>query len=176
MRYDPIRTASHGVPLRAQVGHLTGPIAELARAVGCPVVRLRAAIPEELLGGVSLAGSVGRSRGLSADSLQRTARHLARRLMSLTSMMDSMAPLLARQQAQARAPSSRALPAPVSQGVSRVLRALPSSFTSGRPRTCGPPAVRAFFLCRSTAFFQLCMAKVHTHMHAAYSAYCACCA
>ena len=75
-------------------------MADLAKAIGCPVVRLRAAIPEELLaGGTSLAGAVGRTRGLSAESLQSTARHLARRLSTVTS---AMSPLRRLSQAQAR--------------------------------------------------------------------------
>ena len=79
---DPARALRLGA---RQVGNLSGPIAELARVVGCPAVRLRAAIPEELLGGTTMAGAVGRSAGdLSAGSLQSTARHLARRLSALT--------------------------------------------------------------------------------------------
>ena len=45
-------------------------------------MRLRAAIPEELLRG-SLAGSLGRSRGLSAESFRDTAKHVALRVNSV---------------------------------------------------------------------------------------------
>lgn len=43
------------------VGPVAGPFAELCRVMGAPVVRVRAAIPEELLFGDVGAGTAARS-------------------------------------------------------------------------------------------------------------------
>ena len=48
------------------VAHVKGPLVVLAGVLGLPVVRLRAAVPEHLLGGLSLAEALGRLRGISA--------------------------------------------------------------------------------------------------------------
>ena len=56
-----------------------GQLAELASIFGVPLVRLRCAIPEELLQG-SLAAAMGRATGISAKSIQTSARELRRRL------------------------------------------------------------------------------------------------
>ena len=61
------------------MAHLDGPLTELAAVLGVPVVRLRAAIPEELLPG-SLMQALGRSRGLSAKALTASAPDLLRKI------------------------------------------------------------------------------------------------
>ena len=58
---------------------MDGPLTELAAVLGVPVVRLRAAIPEELLPG-SLVQALGRSRGLSAKALTASAPDLLRKI------------------------------------------------------------------------------------------------
>ena len=67
-----------------------GHISKLAAVFGCPVIRLRTAIPEELLSG-GMAAALGRSRGLSAEALQETARLLQRHIQAASSQRKSLA-------------------------------------------------------------------------------------
>lgn len=57
-------------PLTADVGLLRGGAVDCARMLGCPFVRLRAAIPEDLLPGV-VAESLGRRAGMAPREVER---------------------------------------------------------------------------------------------------------
>lgn len=70
------------------VGHLEGPLAELCRVIGTPVVRVRAAVPEELLGG-DLASALGRSIGLSAEAVYASTKVMENKLRRFDEMKTS---------------------------------------------------------------------------------------
>jgi hypothetical protein len=59
---------------------LAGPAANAARLVGMPYIRLRAALPEELLPGGSVATATGRACGLSAAAVEANSRDYLRSL------------------------------------------------------------------------------------------------
>lgn len=62
-----------------EVGLLSGPVADFCRVLGCPVVRLRSAVPEEYLEG-TVAGSLGRTVGISAVDLKQTQGAMEKKL------------------------------------------------------------------------------------------------
>lgn len=71
-------------PLTADVGLLRGGAVDCARMLGCPFVRLRAALPEDLLAG-GVAESLGRRAGMAPRELERAfeaERSLVRDLRS----------------------------------------------------------------------------------------------
>lgn len=72
------------------VGHLEGPLAELCKTIGTPVVRMRAAIPEELLEG-DIATSLGRNIGLSADAVIASSSVLEGKLRKYNDMQGGSA-------------------------------------------------------------------------------------
>lgn len=76
--------------VEGEIGQTAGPLAEVAKVMGTPAIRLRAAIPEEWLPG-DLASALGRSVGLSAASVTATQPLLERKLKVASAEIKSTA-------------------------------------------------------------------------------------